>query len=403
MHRFESTRDRPLIYFFTLGRFSNTNAHVEAQLRLHFPEADLRVVNLKSLFTRPSWALLTAVMAAVLSLALERAAGRPRPRTRSPAVLEKLLRSPTMFSLMSRTSRAIVAREGRRVWFTIQTSSLWNSALAGVPHFVYTDCTALANLYLKGADPGAIPSPAWLRLERAIYAEAARTMVMSDHVRRSLTELYGIDPPRVVRVNAGANLAQLPRAPRPAPAADKTILFVGVEWERKGGPELLEAFQSLPRRHADARLLIVGVAPALNAAGCEIIGRVSSEKVGDYYARAAIFCLPTRIESFGIAFIEAMMHGVAVAAPRHGAMPDYIKEKETGVLFTPGDSRDISRALTWLLDHPAERQAVAMRGFDAVRAAYTWEAVGRRLRAEILKSLEPEGTVALPAAFVSRA
>lgn len=403
MHRLETTRERPLIYFFTLGRFSNTNAHVEAQLRLHFSGADLRVVNLKSLFGRPSWPLLKALTAAILSMAFDWACGRSRPRTRSPAVLEKLLRSPTMFALMSRTSRRIVQRDRRRVWFTIQTSSLWNSALAGIPHFVYTDCTALANLYLKGADLGGIPSAAWLRLEGAIYTDAARTFVMSDHVGRSLTELYGIDAGRVVRVNAGANLEQLPPSPRPAPAGDKTILFVGVEWERKGGPELLEAFQSLPRRHGDARLLIVGVAPALDATRCEIIGRVPAEKMGDYYARAAIFCLPTRIESFGIAFIEAMMHSVAVAAPRHGAMPDYIKEKETGVLFTPGDSRDICRALTWLLDHPSERQAMAARGLATVRAAYTWDAVGRRLRAEIVRSLEPQGTVSLPPAFLSRA
>jgi glycosyltransferase involved in cell wall biosynthesis len=97
--------------------------------------------------------------------------------------------------------------------------------------------------------------------------------------------------------------------------------------------------------------------------------------------------MPTRLEPFGIAFIEAMMHAVAVAVPSHGAMLDYVREKETGVLYEPGDCEDIARALTWLLDHPVERQAIARRGLEAVRSVYIWEAVGRRFRTEILSSL----------------
>jgi glycosyltransferase involved in cell wall biosynthesis len=389
MHRLETNRDRPLIYFFKLARFSNTNAYVEAQLRRHFPEAEVATIDLKPLFTRPSAALARAVAAALISLAGERLAGRRRQRTRSSAVLEKLLRSAVMFEFLSRAARRMVERERRRVWFTIQTQSLWNSAVPGIPNFVYTDCTLLANLYFKDAQFGGIPSARWLDLEREIYRSAARTFVMSGHVARSLTELYGIDADKVACVYAGANLQALPQAPMPAPQDNKTILFVGVEWERKGGPELLEAFQRLPDRHRDARLVIVGVAPALNAARCEIVGRVPADKVADYYARAAIFCLPTRIESFGIAFIEAMMHSVAVAAPHQGAMPDYIKEGQTGMLFAPGDRQDIARALTWLLDHPAERRAMAARGFEAVRSVYTWDAVGQRLRTHILAAAGP--------------
>lgn len=391
MYRPDTTPQRPLIYFIKLARFSNTNAYVEEQLRLRFPEATLRVVDLATVFKRPSWALFKGVTAALFSLARDRAAGRARTETLAAAVLQKLLRMPVIFAAMSRAARRSVRRERQHVWFTIQTQSLWNGAAAGVPNFVYTDSTLLANLYFQRNDFSWMRSAAWLEHERSLYADASRTFVMSDHVGRSLTELYGIDPATVTRVGVGANLKQPPASPLPASGDNKTILFIGMEWERKGGPELVAAFKRLPPRHSDARLLIVGASPALDAPRCTAVGRVPAEAVADYYRQAAIFCMPTRLEPFGIVFVEAMMHALAVAAPRHGAMLDYVREKETGVFYEPGNCDDIARALTWLLDNPAERQAIALRGLEAARSAYTWDAVGCRLRTAIISSLEPTG------------
>jgi glycosyltransferase involved in cell wall biosynthesis len=399
MYRFETTPERPLIYFVKLARFSNTNAYVEAQLRAQFPEATVRTVDLRSAFRRPSWALFKALLAAAASLGRHRLGGRPRMGKLKDALVHELLRTPAMFCAMSRAARRAVESERGTVWFTIQTQSLWNGAVRGIPNFVYTDSTVLANLYFKGKDFTCLPPPAWLECERAIYADAAKTLVMSEHVGRSLTELYGIEAARVARVYVGANLRQPPPAPRPAPRDNKTILFVGMEWERKGGPELIAAFARVRERHGDARLLIVGASPVLAAPGCEVIGRVPAERVPDYYAQAAIFCMPTRLEPFGIAFIEAMMYAVAVAAPGHGAMLDYIREKETGVLYQAGDPQDIARALIWLLDNPAERQAVAARGLEAVHSVYTWDAVGRRLRAEVMSSLMPGAPRVTPLEF----
>lgn len=387
MYRFETTPERPLIYFVKLARFSNTNAYVAAQLHARFPEAAVRTVDVRSAFERPSWALLIALLAAMASLGRDFVTGRRRSGKLADAVVHRMLRTPAMFSAMSRVARRAVERERGHVWFTIQTQSLWNGAVRGIPNFVYTDSTVLANLYFKRRDFAALLPPAWLQRESAIYADAAKTLVMSEHVSRSLTELYGIEAARVARVGVGANLRQAPQSARPAARANRTILFVGMEWERKGGPELVAAFSRVRERHEDARLLIVGVSPVLDAPGCEVIGRVPAEKIPDYYAQAAIFCMPTRLEPFGIAFIEAMMHAVAVAAPRHGAMLDYVSDCETGVLYEPGDPEDIAHALLWLLDNPGERQAIALRGREAVRSAYTWDAVGRRLRAEVLSSM----------------
>ncbi|MFP5250112.1 MAG: hypothetical protein ACLGP3_09825, partial [Acidobacteriota bacterium] len=184
MHRLGATPERPLILFIKLARFSNTNAYVEEQLRLRFPEAILRVVDLKFVFQRPSVALLRGVAAACVSLARERAAGRRGEQALLDALLQKLWTLPVIFAAMSRAARRIIERESRPVWFTIQTQSLWNNAVPGIPNIVYTDSTVLANLYFKRKDFRCLRSSSWLECERGIYAEAARTFVMSRHVAR---------------------------------------------------------------------------------------------------------------------------------------------------------------------------------------------------------------------------
>jgi glycosyltransferase involved in cell wall biosynthesis len=303
-------------------------------------------------------------------------------------ILHKLLRTSVMRHAMGRTATKIIERDRANVWFTIQTQSMWNSAVPGIPNYIYTDSTALANLYFKHFDFGRLPTPQWLEYERKTYIDAKKIFVMSSHVQRSLTEFYGIDPAKVARICVGANLRQLPAAPEPVPADNKTILFVGVDWLRKGGPELVEAFKRLPERHKDARLVIVGVSPDIKDSRIEIVGVVPLEQVANYYTRAAIFCMPTHIEPFGVVFIEAMMCGMAVTAPNQGSVVDFIKDKDTGILYAPRDIDDITRALTWLLDNPAERQAIAKRGYQAVRDIYTWDAVGRRLHEAIIASLQ---------------
>jgi glycosyltransferase involved in cell wall biosynthesis len=71
----------------------------------------------------------------------------------------------------------------------------------------------------------------------------------------------------------------------------KNILFVGVEWQRKGGPILLKVFEQVLARYPDASLTIVGCNPKnINLPNCNIIGKVSVDQVIEYYNSANVFC-----------------------------------------------------------------------------------------------------------------
>jgi glycosyltransferase involved in cell wall biosynthesis len=92
--------------------------------------------------------------------------------------------------------------------------------------------------------------------------------------------------------------------------------------------------------------------------------------------RASIFCLPTRREAFGIAFIEALAHGLPVIGPSLGAIPDFIEDGKSGYLTPPGDLAALTTALELLLDDPGRRRRFGERG-RRMAERYTWpQAVG---------------------------
>src|SRR6202020_2314253 len=98
----------------------------------------------------------------------------------------------------------------------------------------------------------------WLSLEGDVYRRAHHIFTMSEWARASVINDYGVAPDKVTVTGAGANLVPAEDALR---AHDEPIaLFVGREFGRKGGPELLSAWPAVARAVPGAQLWIVGTA-----------------------------------------------------------------------------------------------------------------------------------------------
>ncbi len=290
--------------------------------------------------------------------------------------------------LQRRIDAAIRQRlAGTRQAFTLQTQSMFDASSRGTPHFVYTDHTALANTYYPGFDRKRLPSKRWLARERKIYEHATLTFTWSSHVSRSLVELYGIDPGRIRCVFAGTNVDS-GTAVSTDDRSGKQILYVGRDWERKGGPLLLEAFKKVRRSDPDATLLVLGEdSPQLDVEGVTVLGEVSASEVGEQYLRSAVFCMPTRVEPFGIVFVEALAHGVPVVATPVGALPDIVQDGETGFLVAPDDPDQLAARLLTLLGDPDLRRRFGELGRERVLQRYTWPHVADAIAGHIRTAL----------------
>jgi glycosyltransferase involved in cell wall biosynthesis len=132
------------------------------------------------------------------------------------------------------------------------------------------------------------------------------------------------------------------------------VLFVGRLSEEKGILEFLEATEGMPR-------VIVGDGPLRDRVP-EAVGFVPHDRIGDYYERAAVVCVPSRREGYGMVAREAMAYGRPVVATRVGGLVDAVEDGVAGLLVPAGDIPALRSALAQLLDDAARRTLLGVAG-----------------------------------------
>jgi glycosyltransferase involved in cell wall biosynthesis len=228
-----------------------------------------------------------------------------------------------------------------------------------------------------GVEPPLRYGPGWFAREAAVYRGAAALATFSANAARSLVRDYGVDPARVHVVGAGANVF-----PELAPRRDDgcTVTFVGFDFARKGGLVLLEAMRLLRRRVPRSRLLVAGAAaPERVPERVAFLGPVDAEELPGLFAQSTVFALPTLQEPFGLAFLDAMACGVPCVGTRIEAVPEIVRDGETGLLVPPGDPAALAAALERLLRDPTRARAMGARGRARVFAGGLWSHVAARL------------------------
>ncbi len=275
--------------------------------------------------------------------------------------------------------------------FSFQLQSMLALQTDLCPHFVYTDHTHLANLDYAHFDRNRLNNKAWLAEERLLYHQAKLVFTRSSNISRSLVDQYGLAAEQAVCVYVGVNVrpqeVALPAVARNGRYQEPHILFVGKDWERKGGPDLVQAFMELQKSSPNARLTIVGAAPDLNMPNCRVLGPVPVDQVSQYYQEASIFCLPTQLEPFGVAFVEAMAHRLPIVATNVGAIPDFVKTGYNGYLVSPNNVPELTAALKTLSENPADCETFGTQGYELFAQRYNWDHVGAAVRRHVLASL----------------
>lgn len=199
------------------------------------------------------------------------------------------------------------------------------------------------------------------------------------------------------------------------PAAQKQnnfieVLYAGRFEGRKGTDALLQAIPALCQKHRYARFTLVGedrTLPDGTTLGGEFrarhhkasfrdrvifAGEVSDERLEAYLAQCDIFVAPSRYESFGLVFLEAMMFGKPVVGCRAGGMIEVIDEGVTGLLAEPGDAGSLEAALDVLLQDTAKREAFGKAGRARYLAHYTREKLTDRTLAFYREILQLSST-----------
>lgn len=268
----------------------------------------------------------------------------------------------------------------------IQTQCLCDSSGLGIPNYIYTDHTNLNNLNYKWTSVDKyLRTQTYVELERKAFLNATGIFVMSRNIRDSLVTQYGVDPQKITMAYVGSNTTP-PQHHDNTKYYNKNIIFVGKDWERKGGPLLVEAFRDVISAVPDATLSIVGCSPKVDVRNCHVYGEVDLEEVASLYQKAAIFCFPTVREPFGIVYIEAMLNKLPIVTNNMGAAPSLVTPANGYLL--EHDVNDYSNVLIELLRDPAKCQAMGEESYRIARTYYNWETVGREMAERIYSDIQ---------------
>jgi glycosyltransferase involved in cell wall biosynthesis len=172
-----------------------------------------------------------------------------------------------------------------------------------------------------------------------------------------------------------------------------TVLYAGRFEGRKGTDVLLAAIPELCEKYPFARFVLVGedrTLPDGSTLGGDFrtrharanfldrvifAGEVSDAQLEQHLRQCDIFAAPSRYESFGLVFLEAMMFGKPVVGCRAGGMSEVIDERVTGLLAEPGDVPSLVSTVGALLEDGAKRNEFGKAGRERYVRLYTREAL----------------------------
>lgn len=296
--------------------------------------------------------------------------------------VEQFYKSNLGFALRSRRARARLAGTADAADVVFQTHALF--ATSDARTVMYVDCTHRQSMAqwpawnpLTGRD-----LERWLERETDQYRHAAHVFAFSEETARSLVAEYGVAAARVSVVGAGVDIEHVPRR-GPRGDGPPVILFVGNDFERKGGPRLLEAFRRLRRRVPDARLVIVGTPyPLPPCAGVEQLGRVHGrERMDRLYAEADVFCLPSSFDPFPGALLEAMAHGLPCVVTTTCGIPEIVVDGVTALSVRRGPTMnlELTTALERLVGDRDLAATLGRQGRLRVEERFLWSHVLDRM------------------------
>jgi len=218
--------------------------------------------------------------------------------------------------------------------------------------------------------------PAWLErlkwhLNRRCFNLARHLVTWSQWAKEGLIEGYGVPPDKITVIPPGVNVHEWQRpTPRSHHEGPVKILFVGANLERKGGFLLLEAFRALRPLGVELHLVTKDNVPPEPGVFVYHGMQPNSAPLKALYHQADIFVLPTFGDCLPMVLSEAAAAGLPAVSTRIAAIPEIVRDGETGLLTPVGDVQALTEALRRLIMRPEERLHFGEQASKHVSRAY---------------------------------
>jgi glycosyltransferase involved in cell wall biosynthesis len=285
---------------------------------------------------------------------------------------------------------------------SISSHCVVRMATPPVPTFMVSDAPWLSWKEAYGQHhPMPLLGRRFALLEAAAAQRCAGLIFSSEWACAEARRLYGAPDEKLHSIPLGAiwtpdvNTEELFSIIDARPADRLDLLFVGKDWERKGGPLAMEIARTLRQSGVpNVRLHIVGCTPDIAAADRSLVQmhgflniRVPEESghLKHLFLHSHFLLVPTRAECFGVVFAEAQAFGLPPVSRAVQALPSIVIDGVTGIL-QPAEALAASygkRILALTRDRNQYR-AMARAARRQFEAKLTWE----RFAARVVETIE---------------
>jgi glycosyltransferase involved in cell wall biosynthesis len=238
-------------------------------------------------------------------------------------------------------------------------------------------------------------------IKRMVVKGSNHVAVVSQAMRSDILKMNA-NPRKTSVIPMGVELQER-FVPASKTAKRNCMLFVGRLVQKKGLRYLLEAMPIIRQTHPEVKLKIAGDGPdrrELNRLadelglhdGVEFLGSVSNQNLARVYQNADIVIFPSVVassgdqEGFGLVLVEALGCGCAVVTTDLPAMRDIVENGRTGLVVGERSPGQIAKAVVSLIENPALRRSLAMKGRNHVLKRFDWEVIVQKY-AEVIAAM----------------
>ena len=266
----------------------------------------------------------------------------------------------------------ILSTEPHRPTFIYQdlsVSCLYEMACCGDPSFTYSGFQSIPIKIIKKR----------LRQQDRYYRSATGIFTMGKWFTKFMKDHYPELRDRIHHVGGGINV-DTDVIDNGIQRSGNKILFIGRDFKRKGGEDVLSAFQNLIKDNHELELHIAGplVNPAPGQKNIFYYGDVGVDKIHHLMNLCDVFCMPSHFEAYGLVFIEALCLGLPCIGRDCFEMPYFIEPGMTGELIKTSDSLELEQKIMKILNDSRYRENVMERRQSYIKE-YSWDAVAERI------------------------
>ena len=232
-------------------------------------------------------------------------------------------------------------------------------------------------------------------VERAAIHRCSLLIYASEWAARSAIERYAADRKKIRVIPFGANLERkstlidVMERINARPRRPCRLVFLGADWQRKGGPLAVAVTRKLNQRNIPTQLHVIGCNPSIGGEDLPYVvihgfidkstqnGAVAIETILD---SSHFMILPARGECFGIAFAEASSCGVPSLATRAGGIPSAVRDGQNGKLFgLDATAEDYAHFIGNMMADPEAYLKLALSSFAEFEQRMNWRTIGATL------------------------